>query len=447
MELRLHEYQKRCVEYIIEHPAAGLFLDMGLGKTAISLTAVAELIDRCEIAKVLVIAPLRVAEDTWSREASKWDSLKHLRVSKILGSPKQREQALKADADIYVINRENVVWLVEYLDSIPWGWCFDMMIIDELSSFKSNTAKRFKALKKVRPLCERVVGLTGTPAANSLMDLWAEMYLLDRGERLGKSLTKFQHTYFKPAYGQGYVVYKWSILPGADKAITDKLKDITVSMKAEDYLELPELIEQTVSVKLPNKALKAYKKMEQEYIVDFEDAEIEAFDATSVLNKLMQMSNGFAYSGEGTVQIHEAKLEVLKEIIEFSDTPVLVFYTFRADCNLILEQIPGSKRLKDDADITAWNDGKIPVLVAHPASAGYGLNLQEGGRVMVWYGLPWSLEQYQQAVARLHRQGQKLPVLNYQILAEGTVDENVAASLEAKDVTQESLLRLLKARR
>ncbi len=447
MELRLHEYQKRCVEYIIEHPAAGLFLDMGLGKTAISLTAVAELIDRCEIAKVLVIAPLRVAEDTWSREASKWDSLKHLRVSKILGSPKQREQALKADADIYVINRENVVWLVEYLDSIPWGWCFDMMIIDELSSFKSNTAKRFKALKKVRPLCERVVGLTGTPAANSLMDLWAEMYLLDRGERLGKSLTKFQHTYFKPAYGQGYVVYKWSILPGADKAITDRLKDITVSMKAEDYLELPELIEQTVSVKLPDKALKAYRKMEQEYIVDFEDAEIEAFDATSVLNKLMQMSNGFAYSAECAVRIHEAKLEALKEIIEFSDTPVLVFYTFRADCNLILEKIPGSKRLKDDADIAAWNEGKIPVLVAHPASCGYGLNLQEGGRVMVWYGLPWSLEQYQQAVARLHRQGQKLPVLNYQILAEGTVDENVAASLEAKDVTQESLLRLLKARR
>lgn len=445
MELRLHEYQKRCVEYIIEHPAAGLFLDMGLGKTAISLTAVAELIDRCEIAKVLVIAPLRVADDTWSREASKWDSLKHLRVSKILGSPKQRIQALKADADVYVINRENVVWLVEYLDT--WGWCFDMVIIDELSSFKSNTAKRFKALKKVRPLCERVVGLTGTPAANSLMDLWAEMYLLDRGERLGKSLTKFQHTYFKPAYGQGYVVYKWSTLPGADKAITDKLKDITVSMKAEDYLELPELIKQTVSVKLPDKALKAYRKMEQEYIVDFDNAEIEAFDATSVLNKLMQMSNGFAYSVEGTVRIHEAKLEALKEIIEFSDTPVLVFYTFQADRDLILEKIPGSKQLKDDVDITAWNEGKIPVLVAHPASCGYGLNLQEGGRVMVWYGLPWSLEQYQQAVARLHRQGQKLPVLNYQILAEGTVDENVAASLEAKDVTQESLLRLLKARR
>lgn len=445
MELKMHDYQKRAMQEIIEKPAAGLFLDMGLGKTIITLTAVAELIDRAEVAKVLVIAPLRVAESTWTTEAEKWDHTKHLRISRILGTAKERSEALKQSADIYVINRENVPWLVEQTGK---HWPFDMIVIDELSSFKSTKAKRFKALKSVRPMADKVVGLTGTPCGNSLMDLWAEVYLLDRGERLGRSFTAYQQKYFKPAYGSGHIVYKWQVLPGALKDVTRRLSDITVSMKAADYLELPELVTIPYRVKLPEDAKKTYIQMERDYLVEIEGENVEAFSAVAVMSKLLQMANGFAYAEEKKPkQIHKAKLEALQEILEFSDTPVLVFYSFIADKDEILKSIEGARVLETDHDIKDWNAGKIPLLLAHPASAGYGLNLQEGGRVIAWYGLPWSLEQYQQAVARLHRQGQKLPVLNYQILAEGTVDENVAASLEAKDVTQESLLRLLKARR
>lgn len=445
MKLDMHEYQKRAMREIIEKPASGLFLDMGLGKTIITLTAISELLDRAEVAKVLVIAPLRVAETTWTTEAQKWDHTKHLRIARILGTAKERAEALKENADIYVINRENVPWLVEQVGK---HWPFDMIVIDELSSFKSTKAKRFKALKSVRPMADRVVGLTGTPCGNSLMDLWAEIYLLDRGERLGRSFTAYQHKYFKPAYGSGHIVYKWQVLPGALEDVTRRLSDITVSMKAADYLELPELVTIPYRVKLPEEAAVTYRKMEQEYLVEIQGENVEAFSAVAVMSKLLQMANGFAYAEEKKpVRIHQAKIEALKEIVEFSDTPVLVFYSYIADKDEILRGIKGSRVLETDQDIRDWNAGKIPVLLAHPASAGYGLNLQEGGRVMVWYGLPWSLEQYQQAVARLHRQGQKLPVLNYQILAEGTVDENVAASLKAKDVTQESLLRLLKARR
>ena len=444
MKLKMHDYQKRAMQEILEKPAAGLFLDMGLGKTIITLTAVAELIDRAEVAKVLVIAPLRVAESTWTTEAEKWDHTRHMRISRILGTAKERTEALKQSADIYVINRENVPWLVEQTGK---HWPFDMIVIDELSSFKSTKAKRFKALKQVRPMADRVVGLTGTPCGNSLMDLWAEVYLLDRGERLGRSFTAYQRRYFKPAYGSGHIVYKWQVLPGALNDVTKRLSDITVSMKAADYLELPELVTVPYQVKLPEEAAATYRKMEQEYLVEIQGENVEAFSAVAVMSKLLQMANGFAYAEEKKpVRIHQAKIEALKEIVEFSDTPVLVFYSYIADKDEILKGFKGSRVLETDQDIRDWNAGKIPVLLAHPASAGYGLNLQEGGRVMVWYGLPWSLEQYQQAVARLHRQGQKLPVLNYQILAEGTVDENVAASLEAKDVTQESLLRLLKAR-
>lgn len=392
-----------------------------------------------------MIAPLRVAETTWTTEAQKWDHTKHLRIARILGTAKERTEALKESADIYVVNRENVPWLVEQVGK---QWPFDMIVIDELSSFKSTKAKRFKALKHVRPMADRVVGLTGTPCGNSLMDLWAEIYLLDRGERLGRSFTAYQHRYFKPAYGSGYIVYKWTPLAGALEDVTKRLSDITVSMKAADYLELPELVTIPYRVKLPEEAAITYRKMEQEYLVEIKGENVEAFSAVAVMSKLLQMANGFAYAEEKKpVRIHQAKIEALKEIVEFSDTPVLVFYRYIADKDEILKSLEGSRVLESDQDIKDWNAGKIPVLLAHPASAGYGLNLQEGGRVMVWYGLPWSLEQYQQAVARLHRQGQKLPVLNYQILAEGTVDENVAASLEAKDVTQESLLRLLKARR
>ena len=450
MRYRPHGYQIRAQEFIMEHPAAGLFLDMGLGKTVITLSAIDELIyDRFEVSKVLVIAPLRVAQDTWSREADKWDHLKHLRIAKILGTAEERIAALwEDDVDIYVINRENVVWLVDILEEHRIRWPFDMVVVDELSSFKSNQAKRFKALRKIRPMVERIVGLTGTPAANSLMDLWAEMYLLDRGERLGRTITAYRSDYFVPAYGSGSVVYKWKPRRGALEAITRLIADITVSMRAEDYLELPDLIESTISVELDDKARKAYETMERDCLLPFEDDEVTAFDAAAVMQKLLQLANGFVYDQDhGARQIHEAKMEALDELIEAADGPVLVYYNFTADRDRILKAYPDARMLSSDQDIKDWNDGRVRILVAHPASAGYGLNLQDGGHIMVWMGLPWSLEQYLQAVARLQRQGQKHPVMVYHILASGTVDEQVSKSLQTKDVTQETLLTILKERK
>ena len=450
MRYRPHGYQIRAQEFIMEHPAAGLFLDMGLGKTVITLSAIDELIyDRFEVSKVLVIAPLRVAQDTWSREADKWDHLQHLKIAKILGTAEERIAALwEDDVDIYVINRENVVWLVDILEENRIRWPFDMVVVDELSSFKSNQAKRFKALRKIRPMVDRIVGLTGTPAANSLMDLWAEMYLLDRGERLGRTITAYRSDYFVPAYGSGSVVYKWKPRRGALEAITRLIADITVSMRAEDYLELPDLIESTISVELDDKARKAYETMERDCLLSFEDDEVTAFDAAAVMQKLLQLANGFVYDQDhGARQIHEAKMEALDELIEAADGPVLVYYNFTADRDRILKAYPDARMLSSDQDIKDWNDGQIRILVAHPASAGYGLNLQDGGHIMVWMGLPWSLEQYLQAVARLQRQGQRHPVMVYHILASGTVDEHVSKSLQTKDVTQETLLTILKERK
>ena len=450
MRYRPHGYQIRAQEFIMEHPAAGLFLDMGLGKTVITLSAIDELIyDRFEVSKVLVIAPLRVAQDTWSREADKWDHLQHLKIAKILGTAEERIAALwEDDVDIYVINRENVVWLVDILEENRIRWPFDMVVVDELSSFKSNQAKRFKALRKIRPMVDRIVGLTGTPAANSLMDLWAEMYLLDRGERLGRTITAYRSDYFVPAYGSGSVVYKWKPRRGALEAITKLIADITVSMRAEDYLELPDLIESTISVELDDKARKAYETMERDCLLSFEDDEVTAFDAAAVMQKLLQLANGFVYDQDhGARQIHEAKMEALDELIEAADGPVLVYYNFTADRDRILKAYPDARMLSSDQDIKDWNDGRVRILVAHPASAGYGLNLQDGGHIMVWMGLPWSLEQYLQAVARLQRQGQQHPVMVYHILASGTVDEQVSKSLQTKDVTQETLLMILKERK
>ena len=449
MIYKAHSYQERAKNFIEDHEAAGLFLEMGLGKTVITLTAIDELMnDRFEVSRVLVIAPLRVAEDTWSRESKKWDHLKHLRISKILGSAADRRAALKKDADIYVINRENVVWLVEYLEKERIKWPFDMIVIDELSSFKNNQAKRFKALRKVRPLVDRIVGLTGTPAANSLMDLWAEMYLLDRGERLGRTLTAYRGNWFRPGYMNGPVVYKWEPRRGALEDITKRIADITVSMKAEDYLTLPDKIETTVSVTLDEKALKTYKVMEQESLLELEGEEIAAMDAAAVMSKLLQLANGFIYgSDHNAVHIHDAKLEALEEIIEAADSPVLVFYNFQADKDQILAKFKDARLLTNDKDIEDWNKGKVPILLAHPASAGFGLNLQDGGHIMAWYGLPWSLEQYLQAVARLQRQGQKYPVMVYHIIAAGTVDEQVARSLAAKDMTQSTMINILKERK
>ena len=406
-----HEYQKRAVSFIREHEAAGLFLEMGLGKTVITLTAIDELMNDCfEVSKVLVIAPLRVAEDTWSRESQKWDHLKHLKISKILGSAADRIKALKAQADIYVINRENVVWLVEYLEENRIRWPFDMVVIDELSSFKNNQAKRFKALRKMRPMMDRIVGLTGTPAANSLIDLWAEMYLLDRGERLGRTLTAYRGNWFRPGYGNGYVTYKWEPRRGALEAITKRIADITVSMKAEDYLTLPDKVETTIEVSLDEKGLKTYKEMEKESLITLDGDDIAALDAAAVMSKLLQLANGFIYDeNHNPRHIHEAKLEALGEIIEAAESPVLVYYNFQADKDAILAKFHDARLLENDSTIEEWNRGKIKILLAHPASAGYGLNLQDGGHIMAWYGLPWSLEQYLQAVARLQRHGHGLP--------------------------------------
>ena len=444
-----HDYQKRAVSFIREHEAAGLFLEMGLGKTVITLTAIDELMnDSFEVSRVLVIAPLRVAEDTWSRESNKWDHLKHLKISKILGSAADRIRALKAQADIYVINRENVVWLVEYLEENRMKWPFDMVVIDELSSFKNNQAKRFKALRRMRPAIDRIVGLTGTPAANSLMDLWAEMYLLDRGERLGRTLTAYRGNWFRPGYGNGYVTYKWEPRRGALEAITKRIADITVSMKAEDYLTLPDKVESTIEVSLDEKGLKAYKEMERESLIELEGEEIAALDAAAVMSKLLQMANGFIYDeAHNPRHIHEAKLDALGEILEAAESPVLVYYNFQADKDAILSRFHEAKLLENDSTIEEWNKGKIKILLAHPASAGYGLNLQDGGHIMAWYGLPWSLEQYLQAVARLQRQGQKYPVMVYHLIAKGTVDEQVVASLSKKDMTQSALISILKDRR
>lgn len=450
MIFKPHEYQKRCIRFILDHPAAGLFLDMGLGKTVITLTAVQQLMyDNFEVSRTLVIAPLRVAEDTWSREASKWDHLHDLRIAKILGDQKTRILALSEDADVYVINRENTAWLVKYLKDHRKAWPFDMVVVDELSSFKSWQSQRFKALKKVRPHISRIVGLTGTPAANSLMDLWAEIGLLDGGERLGRFIGRYREAYFRAAWvSPSGIVYKYTPKRGALEAITKRISDITISMKAADYLELPDEIDSVIEVDLPEKTKAAYQKMEREALLQLEDEQITALNAAAVISKLTQISNGFIYDEDRkAIRIHTAKTEALREIIEQAGGPVLVFYEFKEDAEHLMEAIPGARPLHTESDIKAWNDGKIPVLLTHPASAGYGLNLQDGGHTIVWYGLTWSLEQYLQANARLHRQGQQKPVLVYRILAKGTVDQQILESLDKKDATQNAVLEILKKRR
>lgn len=448
MEYRAHDYQKRATELVIEKDHVGLFLDMGLGKTVITMTAINELIyDRFEISRVLVIAPKRVAEDTWTREHLKWDHLKDLRISKVLGSPTQRVAALRKDADIYVIGRDNVVWLVDHCLKMK-EWPFDMIVIDELSSFKNPQAKRFRALRKTLGVTKRVVGLTGTPSPNSLMDLWAELYLLDRGERLGSTIGAYREEYFRAGAHNGYVVYKWEPRPGAKEKIEKKISDICVSMSAADYLTLPKRIDNVIPVKLSDQEMKLYQKMEADQLLTIDDNDIVALNAAAVMTKLLQIANGAVYSMEQTViNVHDAKLEALQEIVDTNDSPVLVFYSFKHDLDKILKAVPGARTLDGPQDIKDWNDGKVKVLLAHPASVGYGLNLQEGGHTIVWYGLTWSLELYQQANARLYRQGQEKPVIIHHLVAEGTADEQVMKALQAKDTSQAALLEALKERR
>ena len=440
-----HDYQKRAIDMVERLSHVGLFLDMGLGKTVITLTAVNDLMyDYFEIRKVLVIAPLRVAEDTWSRESKKWDHLNGLTISKILGTAAQRKAAVEAEADIYVVNRENVVWLTKNCKK----WDFDMIVIDELSSFKNPQSKRFRALRKVIPKSSRVVGLTGTPSPNSLMDLWAQIYLLDRGERLGQTLSAYREEFFTPGAHNGCVVYKWNLRKGGLQEIEKRISDICISMSAKDYLTLPKRIDNEIPIRLSEEELALYKNMEREQLLHLgEDSDIVALNAAAVMAKLLQIANGSVYDTDGrAINIHQRKTEALQDIVEDTDSPVLVFYSFRHDLEAILTSVPDAKELKSPKDIKDWNSGNIRVLLAHPASVGYGLNLQEGGHTIVWYGLTWSLELYQQANARLYRQGQEKPVIVHHLIAEGTVDEQVMKALQTKDTSQAALLAALKER-
>lgn len=402
--------------------------------------------DYFETGKVLVIAPLRVADDTWARESQKWDHLKHLRISKILGSRPQREKALKSEADLYVINRENVEWLVSVTGK---DWPFDTVVIDELSSFKSSNSKRFRALRRVRPLMKRVIGLTGTPAPNSLMDLWAQMYLIDQGARLGKTLTGYRERYFTPGAKNGHIVYEWKEKKEAEEQIYKAISDVAVSMKAVDWLDMPERIDRIVPLQMSEKSKVQYKQLEKDLLLPFAGGDVVATTAAALSNKLLQLANGAVYDEDREVRlIHDAKLDALEDIIEAANGhPVLVFYSYKHDLDRIKQRFKQTRELgKGTQDIADWNAGKIPLLAVHPKSAGHGLNLQDGGNVIVWFGLTWSLEEYQQANARLYRQGQTRSVIVHHLVAEGTIDQDVMEALEGKAVGQEALLAAVKAR-
>lgn len=419
----------------------------GLGKTVSTLMAIESLIyDRLEVKKVLLIAPKKVAESTWSQEAAKWAQTRNLRISQVLGSAKDREHALQVDADIYVMNRENVIWLCDKYKGKPLP--FDMLVIDESSSFKNPQAKRFKALK--RHAFDRVVLLTGTPAPNTLMDLWPQIYLLDKGERLGRTITEYRRRYFRPDKTNGHVVFSYALNPGADSQIYGRITDICMSLKAKDYLTLPDRIDNVIEVVMSDSEKEKYKIMEKEHVLGLgQENEISALNAASVANKLLQMANGYVYDDEGNlVHIHDQKIDRLKELVDVNEgKPMLVFYNYKHDLAAIKEAFPQATELTDDNDVADWNKGNIQMLLAHPASAGYGLNLQAGGHIIVWYGLTWSLEQYQQANARLHRQGQTEPVIVHHLVTKGTMDEQVMRSLSRKEESQDALLEAIKYRR
>lgn len=447
MNFQPHPYQSVAIKQILAHTHYGLLLDMGLGKTVSTLMAIESLIyDRLEVKKVLLVAPKKVAESTWSQEADKWAQTRNLRISQVLGSAKDREQALQADADIYVMNRENVIWLCDKYKGKPLP--FDMLVIDESSSFKNPQAKRFKALK--RHTFDRVVLLTGTPAPNTLMDLWPQIYLLDKGERLGRTITEYRRRYFRPDKTNGHVVFSYALNPGADSQIYGRITDICMSLKAKDYLTLPDRIDNVIEVVMSDSEKEKYKTMEKEHVLGLgQDNEISALNAASVANKLLQMANGYVYDDEGNlVHIHDQKIDRLKELVDVNEgKPMLVFYNYKHDLAAIKEAFPKATELSDDNDVADWNKGKIQMLLAHPASAGYGLNLQAGGHIIVWYGLTWSLEQYQQANARLHRQGQTEPVIVHHLVTKGTMDEQVMRSLSRKEESQDALLEAIKYRR
>lgn len=438
-----HDYQKYAIEYIKFHPITALFLDMGLGKTVTTLTAIRDLMyDAFEVKRVLVIAPLRVARDTWPDELRKWNHLKELTCSVVVGTVAERRRALQQDADIYIVNRENLAWLYENsrLD-------FDMVVLDELSSFKNHQSKRFRAMKALRPKVKRIVGLTGTPSGNGLMDLWAEFRILDMGERLGRYISQYRNLYFKPDKRNGMVVYSYKPLPGAEEAIYHQISDITVSMKATDYLEMPELVSVAKEVRLSETEKKRYDELKKSLVLELPGGEVTSANAASLTMKLSQMANGAIYTdGKDVAAIHDRKLDALDDLVESANgKPVLVAYWFKHDKDRIRERMK-ARELRGPQDFADWNAGKIPVALIHPASAGHGLNLQQGGSILIWFGLTWSLELYQQTNARLWRQGQAdKTVIIQHIVAKDTIDERILNVLKHKDGTQAALIEAVKA--
>ena len=439
-----HKYQQYAIEHIEKNKISALFLDMGLGKTSITLTAVNELLfDSFEVRKVLVIAPLRVARNTWCDEIKKWDHLRNIKYSIVVGTEKERIFALNKRADIYIINRENVDWLV---NKSGYKFDFDMIVIDELSSFKNHQSKRFKSLMKIRPKVKRIVGLTGTPSSNGLMDLFAEFKVLDLGERLGYFIGQYRNTYFKPDKTNGAIVYSYKPLPNAEDSIYERISDITVSMKASEYLKMPELVISNYKVEMSDNEKKQYDEMKKNLICEIKDGEITVSNAGSLSNKLSQFANGAVYDDEqNIVEIHSRKLDALEDIIEsMNGKPLLVAYWYKHDLQRIKKRFD-VREIKTGKDIADWNNGKIPVALIHPASAGHGLNLQQGGSTLVWFGLTWSLELYQQTNGRLYRQGQKNTVVIQHIVTKGSIDEQILKALERKNKTQEDLIEAVKA--
>lgn len=441
----LHEYQRKGIEFILKNRRCGLFLSMGLGKTTTTLTAISDLRDGFAVSKTLVIAPLRVANSVWLQETRIWDHLKHLEVSICTGSERNRISALSREADIYVINRENVAWLVETYGK---KWPFDCVVIDEASSFKSSSSQRFKALKKVLPYTEYMILLTGTPSPNGLLDIWSQIYLIDFGERLGRTMTAYKQRFFE----SDYMGYKFFPREGAAEKIHDLIKPIAMSMKAEDYLELPDRIDLVEKVELPPATLKEYREFEKHLLAELpEGEEIEAVSAAVLANKLLQWCNGALYTDDkgNWAEVHKVKVEALADLIEQNEGEnILVAYNYKTDLERLQKAFPQGRALdKNPQTVIDWNNGEIPLLFAHPASAGHGLNLQRGGSMIVWFGLNWSLELYQQFNARLHRQGQDKPVRIIHIVAEGCIDERVMAVLADKDAQQSKLLNALKPKK
>ncbi|MCX7749187.1 MAG: DEAD/DEAH box helicase [Clostridia bacterium] len=442
MKYKPHEYQTFATDFILNNPIVAILLEMGLGKSVITLTAINDLLfDSFEIIKVLVIAPLRVARDTWTAELAKWEHLENIRASVVIGTEKQRREALMAGADIYLINRENVKWLVE-----NFTFDFDMVVIDELSSFKDHGSQRFKALRKVRPNVRRIVGLTGTPTPNGLMDLWAEIGILDMGQRLGRFIGGYRERYFLPDKRNQTTIFSYKPREGAEEAIYEKISDICISMKSMDYLQMPECVLNNVEVAMSAEEADLYERLKKDMILPFEDGDIDAKSSVGLSNKLLQMANGAVYDETGSAkQIHDRKLDALEDLIEASNgKPVLIAYWFKHDLQRICERFPVVK-LDTSADIAKWNAGEIPIAIIHPASAGHGLNLQVGGSTLIWFGLTWSLELYQQTNARLWRQGQKNTVVIYHIITKETIDENVLRALNGKENTQAALIEAVKA--